>query len=140
MIQVGAAIIRQAGRILICRRQPGGSCSSLWEFPGGKREQGESMERCIVRECREELGVELELEDICGRTVYDYPDQTVDLTFYNARIEAGNMEVKVHQEVRWVESEDLKNYSFCPADEEIVRKLAQGALGENGRNIRTGGI
>ena len=59
-VRVAAAIIRNAdGRILICRRGQGGSCAFLWEFPGGKQEQGENMEECLVRECREELGIEI---------------------------------------------------------------------------------
>ena len=74
MKRIAAAILRRNDKILICRRGPGGSCGYLWEFPGGKIEPGETGEDCAVRECREELGVEIspDMKDVdvsqgCGR-------------------------------------------------------------------------
>lgn len=75
MILVSAAIIRNtAGEILICQRGAGGSCAFLWEFPGGKQEAGETAADCLVRECREELGIEIDIVALLEQTSYTYPD------------------------------------------------------------------
>ena len=69
MILVSAAIIRNtAGEILICQRGAGGSCAFLWEFPGGKQEAGETAADCLVRECREELGIEIDIVALLEQT------------------------------------------------------------------------
>ncbi len=76
MILVSAAIIRNtAGEILICQRGAGGSCAFLWEFPGGKQEAGEKAADCLVRECREELGIEIDIVALLEQTSYTYPDK-----------------------------------------------------------------
>lgn len=127
MTHVSAVILRDgAGRILICRRGPGGSCAFLWEFPGGKVETGEDPAVCAVRECREELGVEVVLTVLFGTAHYDYPERSIDFTFYDGVIAQGVPEQRVHTELRWVRPEELGDYSFCPADVEIVRRLAAG--------------
>ena len=78
MILVSAAIIRNtAGEILICQRGAGGSCAFLWEFPGGKQEAGETAADCLVRECREELGIEIDIVALLEQTSYTYPDNKI---------------------------------------------------------------
>ena len=81
MILVSAAIIRNtAGEILICQRGAGGSCAFLWEFPGGKQEAGEKAADCLVRECREELGIEIDIVALLEQTSYTYPDNKIGLS------------------------------------------------------------
>ena len=117
MILVSAAIIRNtAGEILICQRGAGGSCAFLWEFPGGKQEAGETAADCLVRECREEL----------EQTSYIYPDNKIGLSFFAAKITGGVPQKSVHQKILWVRPAELLQYQFCPADTEIVSRLAQG--------------
>jgi 8-oxo-dGTP diphosphatase len=125
---VAAALIRQNGMLLIARRGPGGNCANLWEFPGGKQEVGETLEACLVRECEEELEVQLQIGREVWQSVYDYPDVTVELHFFDAVLRSGTPRPIVHQELRWENPEKLMHYSFCPGDEELLRLLCNGKL------------
>ncbi len=124
MIEVSAAIIFDSeGKMLICRRAPGGPCSELWEFPGGKREQGESAQECLVRECREELGIELVVDRLFLETKYAYPDREIAFSFFIARIESGVIDLHVHSAVAWIPPEESDRYVFCPADTGILQEI-----------------
>ncbi|HWR24331.1 MAG TPA: (deoxy)nucleoside triphosphate pyrophosphohydrolase [Feifaniaceae bacterium] len=124
MTEVTAAIIRnEKNEILICQRGPGGSCARLWEFPGGKREPNEDLKACLVRECREELNVEIGIDRFFFETVYAYPEKTVRLFFFLARILKGEPELKVHADMVWEKPERFSAYPFCPADAPILERL-----------------
>lgn len=123
MKEVAAAIIIKNKKILICRRGSGGSCAYLWEFPGGKREGCETMEQCLVRECAEELGIHIAAEKKFHKTIYHYPEAEILLTFFYAKIINGEPEPRIHQEVKWVKSDELTEYDFCPADREVIDLL-----------------
>lgn len=124
MIDVAAAVIFDAaGRLLICQRGPNTSCPLLWEFPGGKREAGEAWADCLIRECREELAIEIAVGEELGRTSYAYPERVVHLRFLRATIVDGEAQSLEHQQIRWVQPGCLGEYPFCPADEEIVARL-----------------
>jgi|LSQX01.2.fsa_nt_gb 8-oxo-dGTP diphosphatase len=123
MIKVVAAIIRNQNKILICRRAEEGDCADLWEFPGGKLEPGETMERCLIRECEEELGIRIKVIDLFAETKYQYPEHEIAFSFFNAEIREGTVSAIVHQELRWVTPDEMERYEFCPADIEIVKKL-----------------
>lgn len=125
MVEVAAAIIEKDHQILICQRAEGGSCSLLWEFPGGKREEGETPEQCAVRECGEELGVTVRLRGIFAVTSYRYPEQEIHFTFFRAELAEGRIRKNVHKEIRWVPPAELGRYSFCPADLDIIRRLME---------------
>lgn len=126
MLQVVAAIIRdEQNRLLICQRKAGGSCALLWEFPGGKLEKGETPEECAVRECREELSVDIRVGSLFGKAVYTYPEQKISFTFFEAKICGGEPKMNVHKDIRWVSPDALKNFTFCPADVDIVSRLAE---------------
>ena len=123
-IEVAAAIFQnERDEILICRRGPGGNCAFLWEFPGGKREPGESFEDCLTRECREELEVAAEPGPLFLRTDYDYPYLSVLLLFFRAKILSGSLKMDVHSAMRWAPRASLDQYEFCPADRDVVEKL-----------------
>jgi len=124
MTKVAAAIIRKGDKILICKRGAGGNCEFLWEFPGGKQEENESLEECLERELREELGVKIRIKGVFEKTTYKYADREIFFTFFNAEIVEGEPEPEVHEEIRWVSPGELSEYEFCPADVEIVKKLS----------------
>ncbi len=125
MVQVSAAIIKNSvGEILICRRGPGGECAYLWEFPGGKREKGETAAECLVRECWEELGVAIEVEELYQAIDFAYVSGVIHFNFFTARITQGEPQAKVHTSLAWVAPTDLKQYAFCPADEDLIAKLS----------------
>lgn len=123
MVEVVAALIRDNDKILICQRPENKARALLWEFVGGKVEKGETKEQALVRECREELNVTLAVGDVFAEVTHEYPDITVHLTLFNATIASGVPEKIEHNDVRWVSVSELKNYEFCPADEEILKRL-----------------
>ncbi|MDY9921083.1 MAG: 8-oxo-dGTP diphosphatase MutT [Synergistota bacterium] len=127
MIRVSAAIIKnQDNEILICQRGPGGSCEFLWEFPGGKIEPGESPEECLVRECREELEIDIEVRDLFEQTTHSYPERDIEFMFFRASLKKGIPVPSVHKNIKWVSPDKLEEHEFCPADVFIVEKLAKG--------------
>jgi len=121
--QVTAAVLRQDDRILICQRDNNGSCPLLWEFPGGKLEQGETLAECLVRECQEELGVMIEVGKVFAEALHTYGDKEMCFTFFESRIMEGELQRKVHRDIRWVRAEELGQYEFCPADVEVAERL-----------------
>lgn len=128
MIEVAAVIVRdETGRILICRRGAGGHCAYLWEFPGGKREAGESLADCAVRECREELGVTVTLGELYDRSQYTYPDKALAFSFFTGRVADGTPALHVHSGMCWVRPDELAGFSFCPADTALVQRLMREA-------------
>lgn len=124
MIHVSAAIIcNELNEIIICQRGPVGSCALLWEFPGGKQEPNETSDQCLVRECREELSIDIEIIDLFAETTYTYPECEIVFSFFNAHIIHGTPKCIVHNEIKWVNLKSIGKYGFCPADIEIVHKL-----------------
>ncbi|NLW21425.1 MAG: (deoxy)nucleoside triphosphate pyrophosphohydrolase [Clostridiales bacterium] len=127
--QVVAALIGQAGRLLICQRPAHKARGLLWEFPGGKVDPGEGPREALIRECQEELGVTLQVGELYAQVTHPYPDLLVCLRLYRARIVSGEPKKLEHADLRWVRPEDLTQYDFCPADTEIIARLAGEAGG-----------
>lgn len=125
MIRVTAAIIRKEGRILACRRSYG-SCAHLWEFPGGKFEQGESAFECVTRELREELNVEIRPLRVFAEYEFSYPDKTIAFTFIEAELVSGEPQLSVHEEMRWLPANQLMRLEWCPADMRAAEMLSGG--------------
>ena len=125
MTKVVAALIwdRNNERFMICQRPEHKARGLLWEFVGGKVEEGESDKQALIRECREELGITLTVQDMYAETVHEYPDITVHLKLYNAFIAYGTPILFEHKAFRWITPEEIPQYEFCPADTEILRKL-----------------
>nr|WP_313327145.1 (deoxy)nucleoside triphosphate pyrophosphohydrolase [Stutzerimonas balearica] len=124
--QVAAAVVYQDGNILITRRAPGEKLAGMWEFPGGKLESGESPQSCIIRELREELGVESDASEILTTSVFTYPGGTIELIAVTVSLRSAVLTLHVHDRAEWVAPEDLLGYELAPADipiaEEIIRK------------------
>ena len=126
--EVVAALISENGSILICRRPAGKAQALLWEFPGGKVDPGETPEQALVRECREELAVRLEVGALYTRVTHQYPDLRVRLSLYHAAIAEGRPKNLEHADIRWVKPTELDQYDFCPADRDIIKGLKANAL------------
>ena len=122
-IQVAVAVIEREGRYLITKRGSDTHFPGYWEFPGGKQELGESLETCLVRELREELGVEIKEPTQFMRTQYDYPDKTVELNFFFCLLVSGEIKLLECSDFRWVFPGELSNFTFLPADEPVVVQL-----------------
>ena len=101
----------------------------LWEFVGGKTEPGESKEQALIRECREELDVEIQVGDVFLEVTHEYTDLTVHLTLFHASIVRGIPQKLEHQDLRWITPQEIENYAFCPADQVILDKLRREGKG-----------
>ena len=118
-VVVGAALLDGAGRVLAARRAIG---ALGWEFPGGKVERGETEAAALVRECREELGVEIRVGDRVG------PDVPVAggrwlLRVWTARVVGGEPAALEHAELRWLGPDQLDDVDWLPADRPVVEAL-----------------
>lgn len=125
--QVVAALIWRGGKFLICQRPAHKARGLLWEFVGGKVEPGETKQQALVRECREELGIETAVGDVFMEVTHTYPDLTVHLTLFYVSIVQGEPQRLEHEDIRWILPEDIPQYVFCPADEAILQKLRRRA-------------
>lgn len=123
MTEVVAALIWERGKFMICQRPAGKARGLLWEFVGGKVEPGETKADALVRECREELGVTVGVGEAFMEVTHEYPDLTVHLTLFNAEIASGTPQKLEHNDIRWISTEEIDGYDFCPADEVILQKL-----------------
>lgn len=125
MTEVAAALIWDGDKFMICQRPAHKSNALLWEFVGGKLEKGETKEEALVRECMEELGVTVSVGSEFFDIVHTYPDITVHLTLFNATISEGTPELIEHNDIRWITPEEIPQYSFCKADDEILKRIMQ---------------
>ena len=124
MTEVVAALIWQGDKFLICQRPEHKARGLLWEFVGGKVEVEETKEQALIRECREELNVVLSVGEMFIDVIHEYPDLMVHLTLFNATIAQGEPQKLEHNDIQWITPSEIPNYEFCPADEEILKKLS----------------
>lgn len=125
MTEVVAALIWDKDKFMICQRPAHKARGLLWEFVGGKVEPGETKEQALVRECHEELAVALTVGDMFMDVVHEYPDITVHLTLFNATIAEGIPQKLEHNDIKWIPPSEISNHEFCPADEEILKKIVE---------------
>ena len=123
--EVVAALIWDGGRFMICQRPAHKARGLLWEFVGGKVEPGETREQALIRECQEELAITVAVQDVFMEVDHVYPDLTVHLTLFNASIAEGTPQKIEHNDLRWITVDEIDEYEFCPADEEILRRLKE---------------
>ena len=125
MTEVVAALIWDDDKFMICQRPANKARALLWEFVGGKVEQGETKEQALIRECKEELNVLLSVGDVFMDVIHEYPDIIVHLTLFNAIISEGEPQKLEHNDIQWITPSEILNYKFCPADEEILAKICE---------------
>lgn len=125
MTEVVAALIWDGDRFMACQRPAHKARGLKWEFVGGKVEPGETRAQALIRECREELGVTVHVGDVFMEVDHVYPDLTVHLTLFHASIAEGTPQKLEHNDIRWITVDEIDEYEFCPADEEILERLKQ---------------
>ena len=123
--EVVAALIWQEGRFLICRRPAHKARGLLWEFVGGKVEPGETKKEALIRECWEELSVELSVGELFMDVTHVYPDITVHLSLFHAAIAEGEPQMIEHCDLRWITPAEVDDFDFCPADVEILERIVK---------------
>ena len=125
MVQVVAALIRQEDKFMIFQRPVTKTRAYQWEFVGGKVEKGETFEEALIRECREEIGVTVKVGDVFMEVDHEYPDITIHLTLFNAEIIDGVPQKLEHNDIRVITPDEIPQYRFCPADDEILKKIKE---------------
>lgn len=123
VVEVAAGLIRHEGRYLIAKRKPGVHLAGFWEFPGGKREPGETLEECLQRELFEELNIRIDTPIPFRIIRHDYAEKAVELHFFHCRIENGLASPLDCAEIRWVYPHELAGFQFPPADRPIIDAL-----------------
>ena len=128
MIRVTAAIIINNDRILIAQRLNPDKLADKWEFPGGKIENNETPEQCLIREMKEEFDIDVVIGEFFGESVYQYETGTIQLLAYHATWKSGSFSLNAHAAIRWVSLNQIQEFEFAPADKPLVEKLQQGTI------------
>lgn len=121
--QVAAGLIRKGDKLLIAQRPSEGMLGGLWEFPGGKQEEGETLEECLVREIREELGIEIAVEERLTSVDHAYSHFSITLHAFEARYLSGAPRAIGCAAWRWIAPEEVEDYALPRADRRIVEFL-----------------
>ena len=132
MRDVVAALVWDGDRFMICQRPAHKARGLLWEFVGGKVEPGETKEEALIRECHEELDVTVEVGSVFMEVIHEYPDIKIKLTLFNAKIAEGEPKMLEHNDIRWITTDEIPQYAFCPADTDILSRL----IAEHARNAK----
>jgi len=122
-IDVVAALIWEKDKFLICQRPANKARALLWEFVGGKKEPGETLEQALVRECVEELAINVQVGDQFMQVVHQYPDILIRLTLFHCTIPVGYPQALEHNDIKWIHPNQIDDFDFCPADEDILKEL-----------------
>jgi len=122
-IDAAIAILTRAGKILICQRKANDSFGGYWEFPGGKRERGESLHQALARELQEELAISATPIHAFEPVVHDYKTAVVTLHPFLCHFESGEPQMIECQASAWIEPAQLRSYKFPPANEGLIEAV-----------------
>lgn len=125
MLIVAAAIVLNQNKVLIAQRKEGSNMEFKWEFPGGKMEENETPEQCLIREIKEELNMEIEPIEIYKVIRHRHKDKDILLLAYICNFIGGEGRPIECNDFRWIEKEELDDYEYTPADITVVEKLRQ---------------
>lgn len=124
-IDVVAALIWEKDKFLICQRPANKARGMLWEFVGGKVESGETFPQALQRECAEELAITVDVGKQFMQVIHEYPDILIRLTLFHCTIPTGYPQALEHNDIRWIHPSQIDDYQFCPADEDILKRIKQ---------------
>jgi 8-oxo-dGTP diphosphatase len=122
IVRVVAAVIEREGRYLVTQRRPTAVLPNLWEFPGGKVENGETDAEALRREIKERLDASVEVQQMISYVAHPYERYTVHLHLYQCTLE-GEVRAAAVQSFKWLCSDEFDDYDFTPADEASMSKL-----------------
>lgn len=128
MKTVTAGIMAEKGSVFIAKRRAGLRFAQKWEFPGGKIDDGETPERCLQREMEEEFGIAVSVGEFLGESIHQYDHGGIRLLVYRMYWEEGDMELRDHDEYRWVLPAEMEQYDFTAADLPFVERLRRGEI------------
>jgi mutator protein MutT len=123
VIDVAAGLVFRNGKLLITKRYDDAHLGGMWEFPGGKREPNETFEQCVVRELREELGIEVHVGNLIESVTHEYPGKTVHLKFFLCDWHKNEPQALGCSECKWVTADELKGHEFPEADAHLLERL-----------------
>jgi mutator protein MutT len=123
VIDVAAGLIFRDGKLLITKRYDDAHLGGLWEFPGGKLEPKETFEQCLVRELREELGIEVHVGELVESATHEYPGKTVHLKFFICEWYKNEPQPLGCSECKWAGADELKEHNFPEADARLLHRL-----------------
>ena len=123
MKTVTAAIIKKDNQILVARRAPGEKLAGFWEFPGGKLEEGETLQQCLERELEEEFGLMTQSGNELTSSIYEYDHGVFEIVAIESKIISGEIDLRVHDKILWIEINELLNIELLPADISIANYL-----------------
>ena len=128
IIKVTAAILVKDHKIIIAKRGPNDRLANKWEFPGGKVETNETPEQCLKREMKEEFDIDVSVGEYLGSSIYNYSHMSIELMAYRAYWENGEIDLKDHDDFKWISIEQLADFDFAPADMVFVERLKNGEI------------
>ncbi len=123
MIEVTCAVIMKGDCVLIAQRSEVMSHPLQWEFPGGKLKPGESPLRCVIREIREELNVEIEVEQLLPSVLYTYENMEIKLIPFVCGLESDEISLQQHRDYRWIRKSEVDEYDILEADRIVIARL-----------------
>jgi 8-oxo-dGTP diphosphatase len=127
LLVAACALVDADGRVLIAQRPADKAMAGLWEFPGGKVEAGETPEQSLIRELKEELGIDIGASCLAPLAFasHSYPDFHLLMPLYVCRRWQGTVRGLEGQALKWVRAKDLRNYEMPPADEPLIPPLIE---------------
>lgn len=121
-IRVVAAVIKKENKIF-CTQRGYGDFKGYWEFPGGKIEDGETPQEALVREIKEELGVDISVGKMIKTIEYDYPEFHLSMDCFWCELVSGEIELKEHEDAKWLDKNNIDSVDWLPADLDLINSL-----------------
>lgn len=122
-LQVTAGLIRNNGKILITQRPLNKIFGGLWEFPGGKQQDGETLEQCLAREIAEELNIEIQIGEKLMSVLHSDDSLQISLHVFLCDFRSGELERREVRDWRWIEFSELDNYALTKPDQQVIERL-----------------